>query len=68
VSPELHSLATDAAIATPAITAPWWLPSFNSGIQELMLIGGFILLALRIAVALRELFGRRRRATDRRGD
>jgi uncharacterized protein involved in exopolysaccharide biosynthesis len=63
VSPDLHSLATDAVIATPAITAPWWLPAFNSGVQELMLVGGLFLLMVRIAVALRDLFARRRRRT-----
>jgi hypothetical protein len=69
MSPDLHSLVTDAVIATPAITAPWWLPALNSGIQEMMLVGGFVLLALRIAVAIRDLFARRRRkATDQSGD
>lgn len=44
----------DSAIAAGAVTAPWWLWWFDHGTHIVLVIGGLILLALRILIAWRE--------------
>ena len=45
----------DATIGAGAVTSPAWLEALNNAVQELVLVGGFILLILRIWIAIREL-------------
>lgn len=46
-----HDLVTDGTIVSGAVTAPWWLPLFNAGVQEFLLLGAGVLLTLRLALA-----------------
>ena len=43
----------DAATGGGAISLPFWVQSVNAVAQEVLIIGGAILLGLRIALALR---------------
>ncbi len=43
----------DTATGGGAITLPFWIESINAVAQEFLIIGGVILLALRIALAVR---------------
>lgn len=48
----------DAAIVGGAFTSPWWLPyvehALSTGASALMWIAGFVLVAIRIAIAYRD--------------
>ena len=59
-------LVTDLAVGATAITMPLWINVMNSTIQELMLIGGLVLLVVRIWIAIKDLRTKRgRRSTDK---
>lgn len=45
---------TDSIIGTGALSTPFWLESFQYGMTVFMLVGGAVLLVLRIALAWRE--------------
>lgn len=55
----IHEMKIDGAVGAASIAAPWWLQLFNEGMHVVVVIGGAVLLALRIALAVRE--WRRRR-------
>jgi hypothetical protein len=44
----------DGAIAVGSVTAPWWLELFNQASHVYFIVGGAILLTLRIALAVRD--------------
>lgn len=44
----------DAATATGAVSAFWWLPHFDGVAHVLFVLGGLILIGLRIAKAWRD--------------
>ena len=44
----------DAPIGLAAVTAPLWLNWFEGWMQALLLVGGVVLLMIRIAIAWRE--------------
>jgi hypothetical protein len=44
----------DAAIAAGAITSPWWLQLFEQASHVYFIIGGAVLLTIRLALAIRE--------------
>jgi hypothetical protein len=46
--------ALDGVLGIGAVTSPFWLQAVQTGIGLFMLIGGAILLALRLAIAWRE--------------
>lgn len=46
--------ALDSAIGAGALSSPWWLPVFNTWTNVALVLGGIILLGLRIAIAWRE--------------
>lgn len=55
--------AGDGTLAVGAMTASIWLQYFDSGVHVFMQVGGVLLLALRILVAIRDViqwFGRRK--------
>lgn len=51
VSPDT---VVDTVVATGAVTSPWWLIYFEAGNHIVLMVGGLILLVLRIGVAWRE--------------
>jgi len=51
----LSKHALDGAVGAAAVTAPLWLQLVQSGSQVLVALGGVVLVALRIAIALRDL-------------
>lgn len=53
------SAAGDAALAATALSSPWWLDQLHTWIGAFMLVGGAILLCLRILIAYREWRGKR---------
>jgi hypothetical protein len=44
----------DGTIGTGAIAAPWWMQLINSGLHEALLVGGVVLVVLRVLLATRE--------------
>jgi len=52
--------ALDGTTAMAAITAPFWLQGFELWGRALVILGGLVLLILRILCAWRELKGGRR--------
>ena len=48
-----RDILIDAATGGGAISLPFWVQSINTVAQEVLTIGGVILLALRIILALR---------------
>jgi hypothetical protein len=48
------SSKVDAAIGLGSVTAPWWLDLFNQATHVYFIIGGAVLLTLRIALAVRD--------------
>ena len=49
----MKSTVIDAALGTSAVASPWWLQHLETTLGLIMLIGGVILLVLRIAIAWR---------------
>lgn len=49
----------DAALATGAITTPLWLQTLEEGIHIYILIGGAVLLTLRVVKLVREMRSKR---------
>lgn len=52
-------IAFDTVTGLGAVSSPWWLLLFNGALHEAILIGGAVLLGLRLAVAWRQ-FRRKR--------
>ncbi len=52
---QLSKHALDGAVGAAAVTAPLWLQLVQSGSQALVALGGVVLVALRIAIAVRDL-------------
>lgn len=48
-------IVVDGAIAAGAITLPWWAAHLSGWVYFFTVLGGFILLCFRIALAYREL-------------
>jgi hypothetical protein len=46
--------AIDGAVGTAGITMPFWLEFLNTSLQEVLLVGGAILIVLRCLLAVRE--------------
>ena len=46
--------ALDGAIVAVSLASPWWLQALQQGVGLFMLLGGAVLLALRLAIAWRE--------------
>jgi hypothetical protein len=44
----------DYAIGVAATTAPWWMPYFNDTVHVLLLVGGVLLVILRVGIAWKE--------------
>tara|TARA_Y100000310_G_scaffold303505_1_gene341891 strand:- start:513 stop:725 length:213 start_codon:yes stop_codon:yes gene_type:complete len=44
----------DTALATGAVASPWWLTMLQSGVELYVLIGGSILLTIRLTCAFRD--------------
>ncbi len=65
MSDRIPSNVVDGLTSSAAVTAPWWLAYLHGAMQELMLIGGFVLLVLRIVIAVKEL--REKRKAEGRG-
>jgi hypothetical protein len=64
-----YAAAVDGTVAVGTISLPLWLASLEVWVQALVLIGGAILLAMRIIAAWRDLRdGRRQRAAAPRDD
>jgi hypothetical protein len=49
-----HKLVEDGVIATGAITLPYWAIFLNEWVALGITLGGFILVVLRILIAIRE--------------
>jgi len=65
---QLVKTAADTSIAAPALTAPFWWTMFDGVTHVLLVLGGLVLLYLRIRMALDERKtrrGYRRRASDK---
>jgi len=64
---QLVKTAADASLAVPALTSPFWWSLFDGVTHVLLVLGGLVLLYLRIRTALDERKSRRgyrRRASD----
>jgi hypothetical protein len=59
------TILIDGTAGVGAITAPLWLQEAAVVVQLAVLAGGALLLALRIAIAWRDLRNQRRSATER---
>ena len=46
--------AADYTLATTGLTAYWWYQYFEDGTKLFMMVGGAVLLALRIYIAVRD--------------
>lgn len=44
----------DSTLGVAAISSPWWMQLLQTGVGMFMLLGGALLLALRLAIAWRE--------------
>ena len=47
-------IAVDGAVATGALTLPWWAIHLNEWAGLCLTLGGLVLLGVRIALAVRE--------------
>lgn len=58
-TPDAIRAYTDTAIATSVVSTPLWLQWFESGLQLFMLVGGALLLILRLWAVYKELRSRK---------
>lgn len=49
-------VAVDGTLSGLSISSPWWLHDLQAGVGWFMLFGGAVLLALRLAISVKELF------------
>ena len=66
MQPHGHMQQFDSVVAAGAITSPAWVPFFENAMQFYLLIGGAVLLTIRILLASLDLWRLQRERTERR--